>query len=140
MAVSPEELMRLTVAGIAPCGRSARPERWTSSEPDHECGDRAPHEGPHQALFAEVDGDHQGRDLPPLEHGAGAGREGSERAHGAVLRLPRLQGRRAELRPAPEPRLRVAPGRLRGTTERVELGAGPSLTRTRPLVCLFYPA
>src|SRR5207249_9990033 len=79
-------------------------------------------QGPHQALFAEVDGDHQGRELPPLEPGAGAGREGSERAHGAVIRLPRLQGRRAELRPAPEPRLRVAPGRLRGATERVELG------------------
>src|SRR5213594_3518899 len=45
MAASPEELMRLTVAGIAPCGRSARPERWTSSERDHECGDRAPHDG-----------------------------------------------------------------------------------------------
>src|SRR5438105_4835181 len=71
----------------------------------------------------EVDGDHQGRDLPPLEHGASAGREGSERAHGTVLRLPRLQGRRAELRPAPEPRFRVAPGRLRGATERVELSA-----------------
>src|SRR5205823_13906561 len=78
--------------------------------------------GSHRALFAAVDGDDQGRDLPALAARRRDGDEGGEPAYDALVRLPGLPRRRAELRAEAQSGLRAAAVGLRGAAEGLELG------------------